>query len=124
MPTYVSTLKNSTGSIQATIRYPMEEGAYPIKDKDLTKYKLANGNFAYDEPSNSVKRRWEFEVVREDSGDDLITKLNQLFDLKETLLLDEDALVQESGISVKFEKFQPTYHVGNWYTYQVVLQEQ
>jgi hypothetical protein len=123
MPTYTLTLHNAGSTISAVIRYPTEETSYPKLPKTYTKYKLKDGSYSYDVPTYATKRQWELDVIREDSGDDLITKLNQLYALNETLYLDEDALISENDIEVYFEDFQPIYNIGNWYDYKVVLQE-
>lgn len=124
MPTtYTLTLHNSGSTISATIRYPTENTAYPKFPKTFTKYQLSDGSFAYDTRTIASKRRWELEIIRDDAGDALLTKLKQLYDLNTTLYLDEDALVIESDIEVFFEEFEAIYQVGDWYIYRVVLQE-
>jgi len=123
MPAYTITLHNSGSTTSAVIRYPTEETSYPKFPKIFTKYQLSDGSFSYDTPTYSTKRRWEMEIIRDDSGDDLLTNLKTLFDLNETLYLDEDALVIESDIEVFFEAFEPTYQIGDWYIYRVALQE-
>lgn len=126
MPTtYTLTLKDATtgGTTSAVIRYPTEETSYPKFPKVFTRYQLSDGSYAYDCPTYSTKRRWELEIIRDQAGDALLTKLKTLFDLNTTLYLDEDALVIESNIDVFFEEFEATYQVGDWYVYRVVLQE-
>jgi len=117
------TLKNSAGSITAVMRYPTDDTAFPVYEKNFTKDRLANGDYVYDYPLNAEKRRWEFMIIREDSGDNLLTNLKTLFDLKEELLLDEAALLMENNIPVVFEEFQPIFRLPNQYDYKVVLQE-
>lgn len=117
------TLKDSTGTYTAVIRYPTDDTAYPIYEKNFTKERLANGDHTYDYPLNAEKRRWDMMVIREASGDNLITNLKTLFDLKEELLLDENALIVENNIPVVFEEFQPIFRGVNMYDYKVVLQE-
>jgi hypothetical protein len=122
-PTYTLTLRNATSSIQAVIRYPTGASAYPKKPKDFTAHKLYDGSRAYDYPANPIKRRWELDIVAEDTSDALLTNLNALFALTEALKLDEDALIVESGINVVFESFEAIYQVGTIYNYRIVLQE-
>jgi hypothetical protein len=117
------TLKNSTGTITAVMRYPTDESAYPKYEKTYTKSRLASGDYTYDYPINNIKRVWDMTIIREDVGDNLITNLKTLFDLKESLLLDENALVIENNIAVVFEDFQPIFRGVNMYDYRVVLQE-
>lgn len=117
------TLKNSTGTITAVMRYPTDATAYPLYEKTFTKERLASGDYVYDYPINPIKRKWDMMIIREDSGDNLITNLKTLYDLKETLLLDENALIVENNIPVAFEDFQPIFRGVNMYDYKVVLQE-
>lgn len=117
------TLKNSTGSITAVMRYPTDESAFPKYEKIYTKERLASGNYVYDYPLNNIKRRWELTIIREDVGDNLISNLLTLYELKETLLLDENALIIENNIPVVFEDYQPMYRGVNMYDYKVILQE-
>jgi hypothetical protein len=117
------TLKNSTGATTAVMRYPTDDTAYPIYEKNFTKERLANGDYVYDYPLNQEKRTWDMMIIREDAGDNLITNLKTLFDLKEELLLDENALIIENNIPVVFELFQPIFRGVNMYDYHVVLQE-
>lgn len=122
---YTYTLKDATSSptTTAVIRYPTEETAYPNIAKAFTKYQLSDGSYAYDCPTYSTKRRWEMEVITEDTSDNLLANLNTLYNLNTTLYLDEDALIVSNNISVFFEEFQPIYQTGNWYIYRVILQE-
>jgi hypothetical protein len=117
------TLKDSTGTITAVMRYPTDDTAYPIYEKNYTKERLASGDYVYDYPLNAEKRRWEMMIIREDSGDNLITNLKTLFNLKEELLLDENALIIENNITVAFEEFQPIFRGVGIYDYRVILQE-
>jgi hypothetical protein len=119
---YTLTLKNSGATIQAVIRYS-GQSTYPRMEKTFTKHQLADGSYAYDYPSNAVKRRWELEIDGEDTADSLLSNLVALFALKENLILDEDALIVEGNINVHFEEFYPTYQVADYYIYKVVLQE-
>lgn len=122
-PTYTLTLRNATSTIQAVIRYPTGSSAYPKKPKSFTAHNLYDGSKAYDYPANPIKRRWELDIVAEDASDALLTNLNTLFALTETLKLDEDALIVESGINVVFESFEAIYQVGTIYNYRIALQE-
>lgn len=117
------TLKNLSNSITAVMRYPTDETAYPKHDKTYTKQKLLSGSYTYDYPLYAEKRIWNYMIIREDVGDNLLTNLKALFDLKETLYLDENALIVENNIPVVFEEFQPIFRLPNQYDYQVTLQE-
>jgi hypothetical protein len=122
-PTYTLTLKDTAATITAVMRYITPDSGYPQMPKNFTRLELANGNYAYEYSSNAVKRRWTLDIKGEDSSDLLLTNLKALYDLKESLLLDEDALLVVSNISVVFEEFQPINVSGTLYYYRVVLQE-
>lgn len=126
MSTDTITLKNSGSTITATLRYPMEGSGYPLFEKNFTKERLADGSFVYDYPEYEIKRRWEMTIDCENVGDDLLTNLNSLFALSETLYLDidVDAYEQvESNIPVAFEGFRVIPIVGDIFNYELAIQE-
>lgn len=114
-------LKNTAETIEATMRYISNPTAYPKDVPSYTEQVLADGTHAFDVSAYPHKRRWDLIIQAEDTGDDLLSKLNSL---KYTeCLFTEDALVVEEDIPVFFRDFEANYQVGIYYTYRVGLQE-
>lgn len=115
------TLSNTAGTIEATLRYVDNPTAYPKDVPSYTEQVLQDGSHTFDVAAYSHKRVWDLLIKAEDTGDDLLSKLNSL---KYTeCLLTEDALIVEEDIPVFFKEFEANYQVGIYYTYRVVLQE-
>jgi len=116
------TLKSLDGTTTvATFKYVKNNSAYPDDVPNFTEKILNDGSHSFDVSVNTEKRIWSLEIVAEDVSDTLLTKLNLL---KYTeCLLDEDALIVETGISVFFKTFKAVLQRGTRYNYQVVLQE-
>lgn len=120
--TNTMTLKSLDGTTTvATLKYVKNASAYPKDVPNFTENILNDGSHAFDVSANPTKRIWELEIVGEDVSDALLSKLNTL---KYTeCLLDEDALLIETSISVFFKSFDAVLQIGTLYNYKVVLQE-
>lgn len=120
------TLRNAASTINAVIKYPQSETAYPLYEKNFTKYQLSDGTFAYDLPTTFNKRKWDITIKYEDASDLLLTNLKTLWDLGISLKLDVDIAAYNlsiSGLDVMFEDFRAIPLVGSVFNYQVSLQE-
>jgi hypothetical protein len=126
MSTDTLTLKNTAGTISATIRYPMGSSGMPEYMKSFTKHQLSDGSFAYDMPTTATKRVWNIMIDGEDAGDALLATFKSLFALQTSLHLDVDIDtygINESNIDVMFEQFRAMPIVADVFQYQIVLQE-